>query len=97
MFRVDGAREGRPVTVEWHDGELDGDPAAIAIVEGLVERGARVYLVPVGPFDVAGLQPAWRALLTVLTALDPGAEVVEEDEGAGLWPPGAELPGGAIA
>lgn len=88
-FLVSGRRLGRTVRVRWQDGELDGDEAVILAAELAVADGAPVGLEPVGPFHRPGLEPAWRALLTIRAALDR-SDVAVVNDGEDLDVPGAE-------
>ena len=98
-FTVSGRRLGRSVSVRWADGELDGDDAVLLAVDDLEAAGAGVGLEPVGPWFEAGLEEPWRALLTILAALDLGSGVVEvlDLDEAELVPPEAELEEGVVA
>jgi hypothetical protein len=95
MFTVRGKRLGRPVTITWGAGQLEGDAAVELAVGALVADREQVGMVPVGPWARAALSPAWVAHLTVLAVLDAGAETTTDDEAA-LWPPNAGVPDGAV-
>lgn len=69
-FTVAGTKDGRPVTLEWRDGDLSGDEAAVAEARRLVERGAEVSLVPSEPGGPARLDDAVGAMAVIQAVLD---------------------------
>lgn len=68
---VEGRLEGHPVRAVWRDGQLDGDTALVAWIEGMVAGAGRVS-IPGVVSGVATLDPAEELLVraTLLSACD---------------------------
>jgi hypothetical protein len=70
---------GETVSVTWDDGELEGDPVAVADIRFLVDRDATVGATVTGPFHGATLDPpdGWWVLATVREAFESGGVQIE--------------------
>jgi hypothetical protein len=70
IFTVEGTVRGRPASITFDAGELDGDAEAIARVEEMIGLADVLDVTPTGPTIVAGLSPPQTALLTIAAAFD---------------------------
>lgn len=75
-FTIRGNLGGRPVEVEWDDGQLTGDELVQLLVDARVRAGGRaVELTPTGPYFAPGVEQLAAAYATIVDVLDEVTDV----------------------